>query len=74
MRSLDAPHIDAAMAWIGHATASVRFVFVKSLSEFSFRRPLLARRAIGDHRSRSESNRRASGNASHYYHHFDDIK
>jgi len=31
--SIDAPHIDAAMAWIRHATASVRFVFVSAAEE-----------------------------------------
>jgi len=30
---IDAPHIDAAMAWIRHATASVRFVFVSAAEE-----------------------------------------
>ncbi|MBL4778886.1 MAG: DUF3987 domain-containing protein [Ralstonia sp.] len=30
---IDVPHIDAAMAWIRHATASVRFVFVSSAEE-----------------------------------------
>lgn len=30
---IDAQHIDAAMAWIRHATASVRFVFVSAAEE-----------------------------------------
>ena len=30
---IDAQHIDAAMAWIHHATASVRFVFVSAAEE-----------------------------------------
>lgn len=30
---IDVPHIDAAMAWIRHATASVRFVFVSAAEE-----------------------------------------
>ncbi|ODU09099.1 MAG: hypothetical protein ABS84_09880 [Rubrivivax sp. SCN 71-131] len=30
---IDASHIDAAMAWIRHATASVRFVFVSAAEE-----------------------------------------
>lgn len=30
---IDAPHIDAAMAWIRHATASVRYVFVSAADE-----------------------------------------
>ena len=30
---IDAPHIDAAMAWIRHATVSVRFVFVSAAEE-----------------------------------------
>ena len=30
---IDVPHIDAAMAWIRHATASVRFVFVSAADE-----------------------------------------
>ncbi|MFT4269211.1 MAG: hypothetical protein QM586_18665 [Xenophilus sp.] len=30
---IDTPHIDAAMAWIRHATASVRFVFVSAAEE-----------------------------------------
>jgi putative DNA primase/helicase len=30
---IDAQHIDAAMAWIRHATASVRFVFVSATEE-----------------------------------------
>jgi putative DNA primase/helicase len=30
---IDAPHIDTAMAWIRHATASVRFVFVSAAEE-----------------------------------------
>ena len=30
---IDVPHIDAAMAWIRHATASVRYVFVSAADE-----------------------------------------
>ncbi|PAS99485.1 MAG: hypothetical protein BSR46_07955 [Candidatus Dactylopiibacterium carminicum] len=30
---IDTPHIDAAMVWIRHATASVRFVFVSAAEE-----------------------------------------
>lgn len=30
---IDVPHIDAAMAWIRHATASARFVFVSAAEE-----------------------------------------
>ena len=30
---IDVPHIDAAMAWIRHATASVRFVFVSAAED-----------------------------------------
>lgn len=30
---IDAPHIDAAMAWIQHATASVRFVFISAAED-----------------------------------------
>ena len=30
---IDAQHIDAAMAWIRHATASVRYVFVSAAED-----------------------------------------
>ena len=33
---IDAQHIDVAMAWIRHATASVRFVFVSAAEEAKF--------------------------------------
>ena len=44
---IDAQHIDAAMAWIRHATASVRFVFVSAAEEAKLAQELeLANRVL----------------------------
>lgn len=55
---IDAPHIDAAMAWIRHATASVRFVFVSATEEAKQVQVLeLSRRVLAFLRERDQATR-----------------
>ncbi|ATE62428.1 hypothetical protein CCZ27_02620 [Thauera sinica] len=55
---IDAQHIDAAMAWIRHATASVRFVFVSAAEEAKLAQVLeLSNRVLVFLRKRGQATR-----------------
>ena len=55
---IDAQHIDAAMAWIRHATASVRFVFVSADEEAKLAQVLeLSNRVLAFLRERGQATR-----------------
>ena len=55
---IDAQHIDAAMAWIRHATASVRFVFVSAAEEANLAQVLeLSTRVLAFLRERGQATR-----------------
>ena len=55
---IDARHIDAAMAWIRHATASVRFVFVSAAEEAKLAQVLeLSNRVLAFLRERGQATR-----------------
>jgi putative DNA primase/helicase len=55
---IDAHHIEAAMAWIRHATASVRFVFVSAVEEAKLAQALeLANRVLAFLRERGQATR-----------------
>jgi hypothetical protein len=55
---IDAGHIDAAMAWIRHATASVRFVFVSAAEEAKLAQVLeLSNRVLAFLRERGPATR-----------------
>jgi len=55
---IDVPHIDAAMAWIRHATASVRFVFVSAAEEAKLAEVLeLANRVLAFLHERGQATR-----------------
>lgn len=55
---IDAPHIDAAMAWIRHVTASVRFVFVSAVEEAKLAQVLeLSHRVLAFLRERGQATR-----------------
>ncbi|MFN1161318.1 hypothetical protein ACK0OY_25850 [Pseudomonas aeruginosa] len=55
---IDVPHIDAAMAWIRHATASVRFVFVNAAEEAKQAQVLeLSNRVLAFLRERGQATR-----------------
>lgn len=55
---IDAQHIDAAMAWIRHATASVRFVFVSAAEEAKLVQVLeLSNRVLAFLRERGQATR-----------------
>ena len=55
---IDAQHIDAAMAWIRHATASVRFVFVSAAEEAKLAQVLeLSNRVLVFLRERGQATR-----------------
>ncbi len=55
---IDAQHIDAAMAWIRHATASVRFVFVSAAEEAKLAQVLeLSNRVLAFLRERGHATR-----------------
>jgi putative DNA primase/helicase len=55
---IDVPHIDAAMAWIRHATASVRFVFVSAAEEAKLTQVLeLSSRVLAFLRERGQATR-----------------
>ena len=55
---IDAQHIDAAMAWIRHATASVRFVFVSAAEEAKLAQVLeLSSRVLAFLRERGQATR-----------------
>ncbi len=55
---IDVPHIDAAMAWIQHATASVRFVFVSAVEEAKLAQVLeLANRLLAFLHERGQATR-----------------
>ncbi|HQO28869.1 MAG TPA: hypothetical protein PKY22_05015 [Accumulibacter sp.] len=55
---IDVPHIDAAMAWIRHATASVRFVFVSAADEAKLAQVLeLANRVLAFLHERGQATR-----------------
>ena len=55
---IDVPHIDAAMAWIRHATASVRFVFVSAAEEAKLAQVLeLSNRVLVFLRERGQATR-----------------
>ncbi|MDR1709306.1 MAG: hypothetical protein LBS70_06255 [Candidatus Accumulibacter sp.] len=55
---IDAQHIDAAMAWIRHATASVRFVFVSAVEEAKLAQVLeLSNRVLAFLRERGQATR-----------------
>ncbi|WP_300451868.1 hypothetical protein [Accumulibacter sp.] len=55
---IDVPHIDAAMAWIRHATASVRFVFVSSAEDAKLAQVLeLANRVLAFLHERGQATR-----------------
>ena len=55
---IDVPHIDAAMAWIRHATASVRFVFVSAAEEAKLAQVLeLANRVLAFLHERGQATR-----------------
>lgn len=55
---IDAQHIDAAMAWIRHATASVRFVFVSAAEEAKLAQVLeLSNRVLAFLRERGQATR-----------------
>ncbi len=55
---IDAEHIDAATAWIRHATASVRFVFVSAAEEAKLAQVLeLSNRVLAFLRERGQATR-----------------
>lgn len=55
---IDVQHIDAAMAWIRHATASVRFVFVSAAEEAKLAQVLeLSNRVLAYLRERGQATR-----------------
>lgn len=55
---IDAQHVDAAMAWIRHATASVRFVFVSAAEEVKLAQVLeLSNRVLAFLRERGQATR-----------------
>ena len=55
---IDVPHIDAAMAWIRHATASVRYVFVSAADEAKLAQVLeMSNRAQAFLRERGQATR-----------------
>ena len=55
---IDVPHIDAAMVWIRHATASVRFVFVSAAEEAKLAQVLeLSNRVLAFLRERGQATR-----------------
>jgi len=55
---IDAQHIDAAMAWVRHATASVRFVFVSAAEEAKLAQVLeLSNRVLVFLRERGQATR-----------------
>ena len=55
---IDAQHIDAAMAWVRHATASVRFVFVSAAEEAKLAQVLeLSNRVLAFLRERGQATR-----------------
>jgi len=55
---IDVQHIDAAMAWIRHATASVRFVFVSAAEEAKLAQVLeLSNRVLAFLRERGQATR-----------------
>jgi putative DNA primase/helicase len=55
---IDAHHIEAAMAWIRHATASIRFVFVSAAEEDKLAQTLeLASRVLAFLRERGQATR-----------------
>ena len=55
---IDVQHIDAAMAWIRHATASVRFVFVSAAEEAKLAQVLdLSRRVLAFLREHGQATR-----------------
>lgn len=55
---IDAQHIDAAMAWIRHATASVRFVFISAAEEAKLAQVLeLSSRVLAFLRERGQATR-----------------
>ncbi|ELQ4312157.1 TPA: DUF3987 domain-containing protein [Pseudomonas aeruginosa] len=55
---IDTPHIDAAIAWIRHATASVRFVFVSAAEEAKLAQVLeLSNRVLAFLRERGQATR-----------------
>ena len=55
---IDVPHIDAAMAWIRHATASVRFVFVSAAEDAKLAQVLeLANRVLAFLHERGQATR-----------------
>ena len=55
---IDVPHIDAAMAWIRHATASVRFVFVSAADDAKLAQVLeLSNRVLAFLRERGQATR-----------------
>lgn len=55
---IDAQHIDAAMAWVRHATASIRFVFVSAANEAKLAQVLeLSNRVLAFLRERGQATR-----------------
>ena len=55
---IDTPHIDAAIAWIRHTTASVRFVFVSAAEEAKLAQVLeLSNRVLAFLRERGQATR-----------------
>ena len=55
---IDAQHIDAAMAWIRHATASARFVFVSAAEDAQLAQVLeLSSRVLAFLRERGQATR-----------------
>lgn len=55
---IDAHHIDAAMAWVRHATASIRFVFVSAADEARLAQVLeLSNRVLAFLRERGQATR-----------------
>lgn len=55
---IDAQHIDAAMAWVRHATASIRFVFVSAADEAKLAQVLeLSNRMLAFLRERGQATR-----------------
>lgn len=55
---IDAQHIDAAMAWVRHATASIRFVFVSAADEAKLAQVLeLSNRVLAFLRERGQATR-----------------
>lgn len=55
---IDAQHLDAAMAWVRHATASIRFVFVSAADEAKLAQVLeLSNRVLAFLRERGQATR-----------------